>query len=178
MRLSAALPCALFWWALAGTTAFADGPTIAGGIGHTCTLTSEGTALCWGLNDAGQLATASGHLVLGTSGPISGLSGTVRIEKDGRIFNNEVEVGALQLYDFNEPEKLQRHGHLLFESGPQQAAKEIDGELVPGALEGSNVNAVMAMVELVRVQRSFESAKKAIDTYRDMDRRLQHNVAD
>ena len=130
------------------------------------------------VNDLGQLATASGHLVLGTSGPISGLNGTVRIEKDGRIFNNEVQVGALQLYDFNEPEKLQRHGHLLFESGPQQAPKEIDGKLVPGALEGSNVNAVMAMVELVRVQRSFESAKKAIDTYRDMDRRLQHNVAD
>ena len=130
------------------------------------------------INDSGQLATSSGHLVQGRSGPISGLTGTVRIEKDGRIFNNEIEVGAIQLYDFKEPEKLQRHGHLLFESGEQQQPKAIDAQLVPGALEGSNVNAVMAMVELVRVQRSFESAKKAIDTYRDMDRRLHHNVAD
>ena len=49
-------------------------------------------------------------------------------------------------------------------------------DLVPRAIEGSNVNAVAAMTELIRVQRAFDSAKAAIESYRQMDRTLNQNV--
>ena len=129
------------------------------------------------VNEEGMLALTSGHVVQGSSGsPIKDLRGLVRIEKDGKVYNNNEEVGKIPLFDFERPELLEREGSLLFRPQNNQPPQEIETKLVPGALEGSNVNAVMAMVELVRVHRSFESSKKAIDTYRDMDRRLQQNV--
>lgn len=129
------------------------------------------------LSEAGVLVTASGHLVQGESGTIKGLSGKVRIEKNGFIYNNGKEVGRLQIYDFDRPELLEREGALLFKPLNNQEPRTLETSLIPGALEGSNVNAIMAMTELVRVQRSFESSKKAIDAYRDMDRRLIRGVA-
>ena len=128
------------------------------------------------VNDEGSLATSSGQVIQGSNGPIKNLEGRVRIEKDGKVYNNDKEVGKITLYDFDRPELLEREGSLMFRPLDKQEAREVETKLVPGALEGSNVNAVMAMVELVRVHRSFESSKKAIDTYREMDRRLQQNV--
>jgi len=129
------------------------------------------------LSEAGILVTSSGHAVQGTNGPIKGLSGRVNIEKNGVVYNNGKEVGRLQLYDFDQPELMEREGALLFKPPANQDPRIVESDLIPGSLEGSNVNAIMAMTELVRVHRSFESSKKAIDAYREMDRHLNRGVA-
>jgi flagellar basal-body rod protein FlgG len=46
------------------------------------------------------------------------------------------------------------------------------GGIQQGFLEGSNVNAVKAMTELIEVQRGYESYQKIIQTIGELDARL------
>lgn len=129
------------------------------------------------VDDGGQLVTADGRPALGAGGPISGLTDAARIAKDGRVYSGNEVVGQLQLVSFEDDKALVRQGALTFAAREGFEPQTVDTHLVPRSLEGSNVNAVAAMTELVRVQRAFESANKAIDTYRQMDRNLATNVA-
>ena len=44
-------------------------------------------------------------------------------------------------------------------------------EVVAGAIEGSNINPVRGMVDLVRITRTYEALHKMIESYRDLDDR-------
>jgi len=54
-------------------------------------------------------------------------------------------------------------------SGNAQAS---DGELQVGALEESNASPIDSMTELVKANRTFDAYQRAIDTFRDADRRI------
>lgn len=121
----------------------------------------------------GQLQTASGLPVLGDGGPIAiPPDNSVTISPDGTVStvplfgtpNNVAVVGRLKLV--NPPEnELQRGGDGLFRLA-SGAPAEVDEnvKLATEALEGSNVNPVDAMVNMIALARQFDMQIKMLQT--------------
>lgn len=123
----------------------------------------------------GMLVTGTGHLVIGDDGPITVPQGTnISIANDGRVnmippgSHLEVQVGRIKLVNTADQDMLIR------EDGLYQLKKgdlPLDGEIriTPKALEGSNVNAVDAMVRMIQLSRQYEMAVNMIKNAREVD---------
>jgi flagellar basal-body rod protein FlgF len=121
----------------------------------------------------GVLQTRSGLNVLGDSGPITLPPDTeVTIAKDGTISTvpsgakpSAVSViGRLKLVD-PPAAQLQRGGDGLFQmKDGSTAPASAKVEIVPGSLEGSNVNTVEAMVNMISLARKFDMQMKMLQS--------------
>ena len=125
------------------------------------------------INANGQLQTAGGLNVLGDGGAI-GIppDNSITISPDGTISvvplfgtpNNVNIVGRIKLV--NPPEnELVRGGDGLFRTrGGVPADADADVKLAAETLEGSNVNPVDAMVNMISLARQFEMQIKMLQT--------------
>ncbi|QTP59511.1 flagellar basal body rod protein FlgF [Billgrantia antri] len=127
--------------------------------------------------DSNGLVTIMGRPVIGDGGPIIvplgssvsvGADGTLSAIGEGQGPEALVDVGRLKLVT---PQRnLLRGDDGLFRMPPNDegevAALEADEEarLASGALEGSNVSAVEAMVAMIDVAKRYEMQMKAIST--------------
>ena len=50
------------------------------------------------------------------------------------------------------------------------------GKLVQGALEGSNVNVVQELVDMIETQRAYEVASKSISSSDEMMQYINNNI--
>ncbi len=132
------------------------------------------------LNEQGQVVTHGGYIV---QPPITIPQGTTRVEitEDGYVnvytstSPTAQQVGQLQLADFINQDGLLPIGENLYQSttGSGQAILGIPmqngiGSVKQGVLEGSNVNIVAEMVNLIEAQRAFEVTSKAISAVDNM----------
>lgn len=119
----------------------------------------------------GQLLTGSGLPVFGNEGPISippaekidiGSDGTISIVPVGDNATGIIVIDRIKLVkpDLANLEKL-TDGLMHTKDG---SVLQADGDvsLVQGALEGSNVNAVSALVEMIELARNFELQMKVM----------------
>ena len=134
-------------------------------------------------DSTGQLVTSMGYnLEPAISIPDDAL--TVSISSDGVVSvvsqgsSSPTEVGTIQLADFVNPTGLQPTGNNLYiESGasgsPQTGTPGLTGlgTLIQSSLEGSNVNTVEELVNMIETQRAYEMNSKAIST---ADQMLQY----
>ncbi len=103
-------------------------------------------------------------------------SGDVRFDRQGVLYAGEQRIGQLWLQrgDFAQ---LRKEGlDRVVPGGPLQ---DVSGQ-VPvrsGALEGSNVNVVGGIVELVQVSRAFEAMQRIVETYGQLDQRTARDLA-
>jgi len=86
------------------------------------------------------------------------------LDQEGNLHQGNDIVGKIGVYDG----EFAKAGSNLWTPVKAQPTIIQDPDLVPGALEGSNVEPVQAMVELIKVQRSFEMSQKSIQTQDDM----------
>jgi len=123
----------------------------------------------------GRLVTKDGDIYLNRDHkPISVPPGTtdVRIGTDGTVHAGSEMRGQLLLVDFKNPVALQREGALVYRATPGSGPPQLSTSTVePDTLEQSNVSVVKGMVEIVGASRGFEACEKAIETFRDADRR-------
>jgi len=136
----------------------------------------------------GELVTASGYKVQpGITIPAGAQS--ITIGNDGVVTATiagqaaPTQIGTLQLTDFVNPAGLQPRGeNLLSESaasGPAQTSTpglNGLGSLQQGALEGSNVNVVEELVNMIETQRAYEMNSKAISTTDQMLQYVSQNL--
>lgn len=121
----------------------------------------------------GVLQTRTGLNVLGDGGPITIPPDTeVTFAKDGTLSTvpsgaqptSVVVVGRLKLVN-PEPAQLDRGGDGLFRlKDGNTAPADNNVEVVPGSLEGSNVNTVEAMVNMISLARKFDMQMKMLQT--------------
>jgi flagellar basal-body rod protein FlgG len=102
-----------------------------------------------------------------------GNDGTVSVTVAGDP--NPVELGQLELADFVNPQGLQAIGQNLFIETAASGApivgiagEEGRGIIKQGMLEGSNVNAVEELVDMITTQRAYEMNSKVISTADEM----------
>jgi flagellar basal-body rod protein FlgG len=134
-------------------------------------------------NAQGQLVTSSGYLVQpgitipqGAQSVTIGSDGTVSVKLAGQTA--PTQIGQIQLANFINPPGLQPIGQNLLEQSAASGAPQTGspgtnglGTLSQGELEGSNVNVVEELVNMIQTQRAYEMNSKAINT---VDQMLQY----
>ncbi len=140
------------------------------------------------LNDQGEMVTSSGYIVQpGITIPDQaqsitiGLDGVVSVKVAGQA--SPTQVGSLEIADFINPVGLQAVGENLYietaaSGSPQPGTPGLDGlgALNQGALEGSNVNVVSELVNMIETQRAYEMNSKAISTNDQMMQYINNNL--
>jgi flagellar basal body rod protein FlgG len=119
------------------------------------------------MNEDRVLVTQQGFEVQGDNGPVQFLQqgGTLSINADGMIVQGQQQISRLGVVDFADPSVLRRGADgLLVSDGPQGAAIERP-RVMHRALEGSNVQPVKEMINLVTVGRAYEMAQKVIQAH-------------
>lgn len=125
----------------------------------------------------GRLVTSKNEIVLGEGGPIfipvservsigkhGGVSALLRGTNDRELVN----LDRIKLVDAP-IDQLQKGADGLFRLVGDGSAKVSDSvRLIPEALEGSNVDTVKSMVDLIDLSRSFEMHSKLIRTIEDI----------
>ncbi|NOH72471.1 flagellar basal body rod protein FlgF [Vibrio pectenicida] len=130
----------------------------------------------------GLLTTGRGNLVLGETGapitvpiPVSkievGSDGTISVVPQGAPADAIEIVDRIKLTSTNN-RSLYKDVNGVFRSKDPNVAYEMDAnvKLLTGALEGSNVNAIGEMTNLIDLQRQFEMQVKMMSTAEDMDK--------
>lgn len=121
-----------------------------------------------GVGGAPLRAVGGGHVIIPEQAFVS-------IEADGAVFADEALVGQIEVVTFADKAGLQPVGGGFYEG--KGARPDDNTEVVQGFVEGSNVNAVHGMTELIRTTRIFEASQKAIEAHKDMDIKLTGDVA-
>jgi flagellar basal-body rod protein FlgF len=121
----------------------------------------------------GQLVTANNLQVVGTGGPIAippgaevtiGKDGTVSVLTPGNPPTALAVIDQLKLVN-PDPATLQRGDDGLFRTADGQPADaDPTVTVASGALEGSNVNSVAAMVAMITNARQFQMQTKLLQT--------------
>jgi flagellar basal-body rod protein FlgF len=108
----------------------------------------------------GQLVTSDALPVLDDGGrPITVGAGKAAISPQGDVSVDGRQIAKLALTSLD-PKRLHKLGDNLY-SGTAQ--KGVDpGRVEQGFLEGSNVNSVKEMVDLISTMRSYEASQKAV----------------
>lgn len=134
------------------------------------------------INPNGLLVNSRGHAVLGDTGapitlpiPISkveiGNDGTISVVPQGAPADAIEIVDRIKLTKIDNS-TLFKDSNGLFRSKDPNAVYEADAQikLLTGAIEGSNVNAIGEMTNLIDLQRQFEMQVKMMSTAEDMDK--------
>lgn len=130
---------------------------------------------------SGQLTTASGDPVMGEKGPISLPPGEAHITPDGEITVGYQSVDKFQVVRFDKPSRdLVKEGNTLLTLNDQTGItpQQVTGvRVVPGALEGANVDTVSEMAAMIHHSREFESLQKAISMLmNDVGRKVGNDI--
>lgn len=137
------------------------------------------------INAQGFLEGPGGRLVLGNGGPIQvpanekidiGVDGTISVRPQGAPANAVVVLDRLRLV--NPPLATLRKGEdgLFRQESGIPAAADANVQVVQGALESSNVNAVEEMIDMISLARQFEVNVKMMKVSEDNDASLERLV--
>lgn len=119
------------------------------------------------LNREGYLVTEEGDYVLDVRNNrirIDMLQDSL-IREDGTILQNGAEVAQIGVFDFEDYNYLDRYGETYFEPiAGAEAYLTNNVQIHSGYLEMSNVSSVQEMVNLIAINRQYESNQKVIQT--------------
>ena len=123
------------------------------------------------LNKNNELVTPAGDYVMGESGKITISGESVGIDGDGSIQVDGSVAGKLKITNFSNPEDISRAAAGQYVDSGRAGAKNADNyKIASGYLEMSNVNAVKEMVDMIDIQRTFETYQKIILTMTELDK--------
>jgi flagellar basal-body rod protein FlgF len=99
---------------------------------------------------------------------------TVSIAEDGTVATELGPVGQLELARFDGAQ-LSRDGATLYIARGKPVAGE-PPRVLQGTLEGSNVNVVRGVVDLVEVSRTYESLLRVIEGFKAIESRAARDI--
>lgn len=120
----------------------------------------------------GFLTDPQGHKLMGQSGPIQVPEGeTITVTQLGEVLGDiSGEIDRLKLVSAEKPKAM---GGALWDA--EDGMRAATPEVVQGAIEGSNINPVAMMVELIEAHRHFEAQQRVMHSSDDMDSRLNRS---
>lgn len=133
------------------------------------------------LSPSGTLVSPAGFPVMGEGGEITAApQGPVHINDEGVVTQLGNRLGTVRVVRISEPQQLERQGNSLWDlpEGEEITARVEDTatRVRAGFLEGSNVNMVLAMTEMIQVSRAYEMFHRVIDTYKTVDKRTTNDM--
>lgn len=117
----------------------------------------------------GYLVTQDGDFVLDENGRRIRMDTAlpVSIDRGGNITQDGATVATIGLTDFEDYNYLERFGENFFQPIEGAAEMEAESDIRAGVLELSNISVVTEMVNMIALQRQYESNQKVITTYDD-----------
>jgi flagellar basal-body rod protein FlgF len=130
------------------------------------------------LDANGMLLTQGGQSVLDSGGSAIQLqAGQIIVNQEGILSvdgNRAAELGLVQIRDASKIEKV---GDALLKTPADNINKTPEGMTVhQGSLEGSNVNAILAMTELIDTMRSYQATMKVVEQFNEQASLLNNKV--
>jgi len=91
-------------------------------------------------------------------------NGTIEILPNGNVIFDGRFIDKLDIVDIDNKEFLRKRGDNLFYIAEGVETEEVDfnGEVLQGYLEGSNMNPISGMVEMITLLREFEANQKVV----------------
>lgn len=132
----------------------------------------------FGLNAQSQIVTSDGHVVQGVGGgpitvPPDG--GPVSIAGDGTVSNRDGVVGRLRIVGFADERDMRRAAGSLFVTD-QIPQEEAPATVAQGALEGSNVEAIIEITRMMEVLRRYQSVQRMLQNDHERQQRAIRNL--
>lgn len=123
----------------------------------------------------GRLTTYDGLPVLGEGGqPITLRADDreVEIDRRGAISGKDGPIGKLRLVQFENEQALRKVGDNLYAAGGQdEQPADQRVQVVQGSIEGSNVQGVLEMSQMIELLRRYQSAQRLMEQEHDRSRR-------
>jgi flagellar basal-body rod protein FlgF len=139
------------------------------------------------INNQGQLVTAGGNPVLGSSGPIvfQPTDHDISIAADGNVSVlegvNRVDSvrGKLRLVSFAQAQRLLKEGSNLYSAGEGATAQpDTASKVRQGFIEKSNVNSVTEMSRMIEVTRTYTQISALLQQQSDLHKSAIEKLAD
>lgn len=125
------------------------------------------------MDQDGKLITRDGFPVLGEGdAPILFQPNDVDIavRADGTVSAGDQVRGKLKIVEFENPYRMKRaEGNLLKSNDAPDAAEK--SSVIQGMIEGSNVQPILEITEMMHAMRSYQSAGKFIESEHERQRR-------
>ncbi len=154
------------------------------GEGYFKIETAEGTQYtrngAFQLDAQGRLVTGEGNPVLsagGTSFTFGTEDGPISISGDGTISTNLGARGQLSLVQFENERDMQKAGATLLKTDQVELPVETP-VLLQGAIESSNVQAILEMTNMISVMQAYQSASKIVEKADELQRSAISKLAD
>lgn len=133
------------------------------------------------INNQGTLVTKEGHPVLLEGGSEVKLQagGSVNITENGSVFQNNQNLGKLSIVGVEPAQALRKGGGSLYslkENMNPVVVRNPNIKVHQGSLEGSNVNIVKEMTDMIATTRAFENTQKAMKAFDEMDEKLVNSI--
>jgi flagellar basal-body rod protein FlgF len=123
------------------------------------------------LNAEGLLVASDGSRVMGKDGfiKIDDEKGPVLVNEEGAVMQNDEIIDQLRISDFKKPYRLTREGTSYFKPlPPDNPVVSSQGFAIKqGFLEGSNVDVIANMVNMISTYRNYEADQKALQAQDD-----------
>ncbi len=120
------------------------------------------------VNNDGYLLTQEGYSVLGENGPVHVGLGEYAVDEAGNINVGGKVIDKLKLVSFDDESGLRKVGDNLYSNfSDQQVNAAQNYSVKQGYLEGSNVEVVDQMVDMMTIQNVYESNQKIIQIIDD-----------
>lgn len=125
----------------------------------------------------GRLLNGAGQPVLGEGGPVSippyrsltiGSDGTVSIVPQGQGAETVAVIDRIRLVTLDQQQVIKGDDGLMRQQDGKAGEPSASVQLLVGGLEGSNVNAVEAMVSMINLSRTYEMQVKLMQTAKDL----------
>lgn len=134
------------------------------------------------INPEGALVTKEGYPLVGPGGGnvelAEGDSGIV-IRENGLVTTEAGEDrGQIGIFNFNNPQLLERVGKGMYKSPEDAQVADDTAKIVQGVLEGSNVNPVSSMADLIKVSRAIDNIKNIEKQINDIKLTAIQKLAD
>ncbi len=98
-------------------------------------------------------------------------NGQITISNTGQVLSGSTVAGQIGIFSGS----VQKTGQNLYSGGNDMKAVD-NPELATGTLEGSNVNAIQSMLDLIKIGRSYELQQKTITQQDELSQKLNTTI--
>jgi flagellar basal-body rod protein FlgF len=147
------------------------------GPGYFAIETAQGTRYGRGgqfrLSESGELVTGAGDRVLDDGGAPLTLppdAGPISIAADGTVSTAQGVAGRIGVVEFAQEQRMRKVGGGLYQADEPPLPAE-QARVVQGMLEGSNVQPIMEMTEMMATVRAYQSTHRLLETHHELQRR-------
>jgi flagellar basal-body rod protein FlgF len=125
------------------------------------------------LDSQGRVVTKQGQPVQGEGGDIvvDPIKGQINVAHDGTISQGTERLGKIAVVSFSDNSVLSKEGDGLYSNKSNLGAGPAQDVVVhQGMIEGSNVQSILQITDMIEVSRAYERMSKLIDQTTELDR--------